>query len=231
MLGRRVFRLFIGAAIVAATVAGLGQVANAATTNTKFGGYDAALASGNQRVSASFVVPTVTCPATGNRGLAIVVGLAQADHVGTSEGGLFAVCQQGGLSLFPVAFSGQTSCQLNDPVSSGDHMSASVVRTGNNVTVTVKDTTQSWQRVCTGVANTTDTRAQIGIGDLTINGPLAPLAKFSSLRFTACRVSGATLGSRSKIQFTKVSPSNVVQATTGPVSSTGLAFTETWKHQ
>jgi hypothetical protein len=190
-------------------------------------GYQATLISGNQSVSANFIVPTVSCPATGNRGLVLSVALAQADETPTSEGALFVSCQQGMRQITPVAFAGQSSCSGTDPVDPADHMSVSVVRTGSDVLVTLTNSTKPWQETCNGIANTIDTRASIGVQDLN----LEPLAKFSQFRYTGVRVSGATLGSRPHTRYTKTGPTGTVQAVAGAISSNGLAFTMTWKHQ
>src|SRR5581483_6810025 len=132
---------------------------------------------------------------------------------------------QGWFEMFPAA-----PVFYNNPVQSGDAMSASVVANGGGAfTLTLTDSTQGWTQNTSQTLNT----AQLGSAEVIAeapssgNGNVLPLSNFGTVNFTAVSADNAPIGNENPDSLTMVSGNNVTEATPSALAG-GNAFTVTW---
>jgi hypothetical protein len=219
-----------------------GMAANAtATTSFNWSGYadTATTAQTFTQVSASWVVPKVTCSPE-DRIMSVWVGLDGATNGTVEQDGLGAQCFEGTAvyytwyEMFPAG-----TVVIGTTVLPGDHISASVTRTGTSYKLTVTDATTS------GNSGTTTkscalTKCKDQSAEWIVERPafsttgIVPLAQYTKVTVTAASVTGA--GTSGGItSFTPTDQITMADATstyaletTSALSGAGTSFSSTW---
>jgi Peptidase A4 family len=180
-------------------------------------------------VSSSWVQPAVTCTST-NTYSSYWVGLDGYNNSALEQTGTEADCISGHAvygawwEVLPAAespYSGVT-------VKPGDNMTASVTDNNNGTfTMTLTDSTQGWTKSTThaGSAGFDDSSAEVIAEATSVNGRIAKLSNFGSVRFTGSKANGTTLPAGSTEIIMEGKRGNVL-AQPGALSSG--AFTDTW---
>jgi Peptidase A4 family len=116
---------------------------------------------------------------------------------------------------------------LSQPVGPGDEILASVDYTATNkYTLTITDATKGW--TASVVKSLTAARSS---AEIFVQGPGTggSLAKFGTVSFMNCLVSGASLASAGPTAVNMVSSTSILQALTSALL-TPTSFTVTWEH-
>ncbi|HET9896055.1 MAG TPA: G1 family glutamic endopeptidase [Streptosporangiaceae bacterium] len=204
-------------------------VRNAATTSTNWSGY--AVTGGNgafHSVSASWTQPSVSCSST--RYASFWVGLDGFSSNSVEQTGTDSDCSGSSpryygwyemYPAFPVNFS--------NPVSPGDHMSASVTFSGTTTfTLVLKDTTKGWTQTITknqsGLARSS---AEVITEAPSSSSGVLPLADFHTVTYSSSAANGTSIGSQNPTSITMVNSSGADKDTTSAINSSG-GFSNTW---
>ena len=203
-----------------------------AVSSTNWAGY-AATGTTFSSVSASWVVPTVTCT-LGNQYSSSWVGLDGFNSPTVEQTGTDSDCAAGAptyyawYEMYPAA-----SVVLGKPVAAGDQMSASVAAsTATTFALTITDATTGWTRTFTKTSSTaTRTSAEVieEAPCCTAKGAILPLANFGVINFTNAEANGQPIGSFTHQRINMVSTTGVTKATTSALSIG--AFSVTWHHR
>jgi hypothetical protein len=149
----------------------------------------AAQGSGFSSVTSSWVEPSVTCNST-NDLFAPWVGIDGYGSQTVEQTGVATDCSsgqpvyQGWYEMYPAA-----PVYYNNPAAAGDHITATVTRSGINYTLTLSDTTQGWTK--TTNQSLTATNASV---EVIMESPTAAYPNFGSVNFSGSQVDGGTLG-------------------------------------
>jgi peptidase A4-like protein len=202
--------------------AGGGRRYSTVVTSSNWSGY-AATSSTNQftSVSSSWVQPTGTCT-SGDQYAAFWAGLDGYSSSTVEQTGSEVDCvgrtahYYGWYEMYPGA-----SSDYSDPVSPGDHFSASVTYTGSNQFVLVlSDTTKGWTQTQTQtLAGAARSSAEV-IAEApccTARGGILPLTNFGTVNFT-----GATAATTAKPTAASLATFNPVEITMPDVSVSSL---------
>lgn len=185
-------------------------------------------------VKGSWTQPAATCTAGQTAYSSFWVGIDGATSNTVEQTGTDADCVNGApvyyawyemYPKYPVNYS--------NPVHSGDHMTAevSVNRRGHFV-LTISDTTAGWSRRVIQTMNS----AQRGSAEWIVEAPsdsngVLPLADFGTARFANCTANTVAISSNPNPDaVTMLTSSGKVKAQPSSLSSSGTAFSVTWKH-
>jgi hypothetical protein len=199
-------------------------------TSSNWSGY-AAHAGTFTSVSASWVEPTGHCSGSGHQYSSFWVGLDGYNSNTVEQTGSEVDCSGGSpryyswyemFPKFPVNFS--------NPVSPGDHFTASVTSNGSgSFTLTLSDTTKGW----THTERKSLASARLSSAEVIIEAPssgtgVLPLADFGTVSVTSVKVNGSSIGG--------FSPAKIIMASGGTQKdsvsalSSGQNFSATWLH-
>jgi hypothetical protein len=201
-------------------------------SSTNWSGY-ATTGTTYSSVSANWVVPAVTC-AGGPGYSASWVGLdgytsKTVEQTGSeSDCTLSSATYYAWYEMYPAG-----SVNIAEPVSPGDHMSASVTATGDSFALTIKDVTKDWTHTITKTSASAKRSSAEVIEEApccTASGGILPLADFAKETFTQAHVDGAFLSASTPTRI-DMSAGGVSKDTTSPLNKTGGAFTVTWHHR
>jgi hypothetical protein len=202
----------------------------AGQTSSNWAGYSA---TGRQftSVSAHWVQPTSSCTTT-DTWSSFWVGLDGDGSNTVEQTGTEADCSGGSPSYaawyemypaYPVRFA--------NPVSPGDHLSASVTagRSGS-FTLVLTDATRGWSQTVRKTLRSAKLASAEVIAEApsSLSGPL-PLTDFGAVGFGSAMANGQALGGFAPTQITMAERSGVTKATTSTLSS-GTDFSVTWQH-
>jgi hypothetical protein len=210
-------------------VKGLNQV-----QSTNWSGY-ADTGSGFTRVSGSWTEPSASC-GSGIQLAAFWVGIDGYSSGSVEQDGTMIECYYGGLYQFSwwEMYPSNAVQVVGSSVASGDHISASVVRSGTNYSLSVTDSTHpansfSTNQGCSCANSSAEWIAEAPSG----SGGIYPLAHFSTWTLSSASVSeGSTSGTISTFpdnEITMVNNSGQVKAQPGPLGSGGSSFSVTWE--
>lgn len=169
----------------AAQPAGLGGKYNINGGN--WSGY-AAQGSGYSSVTSTWTEPTVTCNST-NDLMAPWVGIDGYGSSSVEQTGVATDCSSGRAvyqawyEMYPAA-----PVYYTNTVSAGDHITATVTRSGTTYTLVVNDTTQGWTKTTTKSASAANSSAEV-----IIESPTAAYPRFGSVSFSNAKVNGGSL--------------------------------------
>jgi hypothetical protein len=200
------------------------------STSTNWSGY--AVTGGRYTsVSASWTQPSATCSGTAYS--SFWVGL-DGDTSGTVEQtGTDADCS-GSTPQYYAWYEMYPKYPVNysNPVSPGDHMTASVTSDGSgNFTLTISDTTKGWTNTKSARLRSAKLASAEVIAEApSSSGGVLPLADFGTVSFTNATVDGSLLTSSTPgiDPITMVTSSGTVKAQPGNISNG--AFSDTWHH-
>jgi hypothetical protein len=149
----------------------------------------AAQGSGFSSVTSSWVEPSVTCNSTDDL-FAPWVGIDGYGSATVEQTGVATDCSsgrpvyQGWYEMYPAS-----PVYYSNPAAAGDHITATVTRSGVSYTLTLTDSTQGWSKTTT--QSLTATNASV---EVIMESPTAAYPNFGSVNFTGSRVDGGTLG-------------------------------------
>lgn len=178
----------------------IGSAAHATPAAAKHGfninGYNwsgaAATGSGFTSVSSSWTEPTVTCNST-NDLMAPWVGIDGYGSSSVEQTGVATDCSsgspvfQGWYEMYPAA-----PVYYSNAVSAGDHINASVTRSGTTYTLVLNDSTKGWTK--TTVKSSSDANSS---AEVIIESPTGAYPRFGTVNFTNSKINGANLSNYS----------------------------------
>jgi hypothetical protein len=207
--------------------------------STNWSGYaDTATTSKYSKVTGSWTQPAATC--TSQTSLAAFwVGIDGYSSNSVEQGGSLIECLSGTAHYFTwwEMFPSNAIQVVGSTVKPGDHISASVVRTGTSYAIKVTDSTtpaNSFSTTQTCAATTcVDTSAEWIAEAPSNSSGVLPLANFGTWTLKSATVkAGTTTGTISKFpdsEITMVNNSGKVKAKPGALNTTGNQFKVTWK--
>ncbi len=148
----------------------------------------AATGSGFTAVKASWTEASATCNSTND----LMAPWAGIDGYGSSsveQTGVATDCSsgspvhQGWYEMYPAA-----PVYYTNPVSAGDHINASVTRSGTSYTLVLSDTTKGWTK--TTVKSGSDANAS---AEVIIESPTGAYPSFGTINFTGATINGSNL--------------------------------------
>jgi hypothetical protein len=154
----------------------------------------AAQGSGFSSVTSSWTEPAVTCNSTDDL-FAPWVGIDGFGSATVEQTGVATDCSSGSpeyagwYEMYPAA-----PVYYNNPVGPGDHITATVTRSGINYTLTLTDDTRGWTKTTTKTLSATNTSVEV-----IMESPTAAYPNFGSVDFSGSRVDGGTLGATGPI--------------------------------
>jgi hypothetical protein len=231
-------RVAVAAAAMATMVLGTGGAAVAASGSVSqahssiFAGYAVSKPTAHvKHVTASFVVPTITCESSfSGVGPSVLVyskvNPVTGKHL-TSGAGLGIACENGNpLYESVIIVNGKATNDVT--LQPGDVVDVDVHVVPTGTTVTVFDDTTSMQKTRTGAGHTA-VQSFIGDNNVVVDGVSGTkLDPFTSTEITDVRVNGNSLGSQSPVRYQWVRQGTTLVSTGGLVG--GTAFTMTYRH-
>jgi hypothetical protein len=233
-----------GAALLAAAALVAAQPATAAvrhgavapnhkishSTSTNWSGY--AVTGGTYRsVTASWVQPAVSCSSTAYS--SFWVGIDGDTSNTVEQTGTDSDCN-GSTPTYSAWYEmyPKFPAYYSDPISAGDHFSATVTTNGSgSFSLTLSDTTRGWSHTTTAQLK----KARLASAEVIAEAPsgsggVLPLADFGTVSFSGAQVNGSTLTSSTPgiDPITMVTSSGAVKAQ--PSSISNGSFSVTWKH-
>lgn len=211
-------------------VKGLTQV-----QSTNWSGY-ADTGSGFSTVTGSWTEPGVSCTSTTSLA-AFWVGLDGYSSSSVEQDGTLIECYLGTAYQFSwwEMYPTNSIQVVGQSVAAGDHITASVVRSGSSYTLKVTDSTHtansfSTTQSCSGCANSSaEWIAEAPSG----SAGVYPLTNFHSWTESGATVTeGSTHGvisSFTDVEITMINNSGQVKAQPGPLNGSGNGFTVTWE--
>jgi hypothetical protein len=203
-----------------------------AAQSTNWSGYAVTGANGAfSSVSASWVEPTATC--TSRRSslyAAFWVGLDGYNSGSVEQTGTDSDCvgtsgdYYGWYEMYPA-----NPVYFTNPVSPGDHISASVTFSGTSTyTLVLKDTTKGWTQTITknqsGLARSS---AEVITEAPSSSSGVLPLANFGTINYSASTDNGSSMGGQSPTAIVMINNSGAAKDSTSSMSGSG-AFSNTW---
>jgi Peptidase A4 family len=116
---------------------------------------------------------------------------------------------------------------LSDHVRPGDHLTASVSRSGRSYTLTIKDSTAGWSRTIHETGSYRSSSAE-AVAEAPYAGGILPLANFHLVHFTGTTINGKSAISEGAGAIDMVSNSGTSYLdTVSPINSAGV-WTASW---
>ncbi len=228
--------LVVGAGLTTATAhaaSGLAPGIHAANQKSTFvAGYVLSPAPASASAATTFVVPTLTCPASGTLGDApgALIFTGSGSSASLSGASVFLVCQNGTAFYQASAVVNGVGKAVAVSVAPGDSITISVAVNATRTAVTFSDTTQSFTKKFKGVG-ATPSAVLDGIDSLDSGTTQLPNANFHTIAFSASKIDGQTLAAAGAAAVDEVNSANVLQIKTSALDATGQKFTETYKHK
>lgn len=148
----------------------------------------AATGSGFGSVSASWTEPSVTCNST-NDLMAPWVGIDGYGSSSVEQTGVATDCSsgypvyQGWYEMYPAS-----PVYYSNAVSAGDHINASVTRSGTTYTLVLSDTTKGWTKTTTKSGSFANSSAEV-----IIESPTGAYPRFGTVSFSNAKINGSNL--------------------------------------
>ncbi|GAA1992655.1 G1 family glutamic endopeptidase [Catenulispora subtropica] len=181
-------------------------------------------------VSASWTQPAVSCGSQTTYS-SFWVGLDGDGSNSVEQTGTEADCS-GGRAVYSSWYEMYPAypVDFSNPVSPGDHFTASVTYNGGNkFTLVLSDTTKGWSHtVHSTLRNPALASAEVIAEAPSSGSGVLPLSDFGTVGFSGSKADGASLSSFSPDKITMAGGSTI-KAVPGTISSSG-AFSVTWKH-
>ena len=207
---------------------------NQEVESTNWSGYAATGSDGAfSSVSASWTQPTATCTSSGRRSsdqyAAFWVGLDGYSSDSVEQTGTDSDCDgrtpdyYGWYEMYPA-----DPVYYSNPVSPGDHISASVTFSGSDTyTLVLTDSTQGWTETHTQSESGLDrSSAEVITEAPSSDTGVLPLADFGTVNYTSSEANGTTLASLSPTEIIMVDNSGQDKDSTSAIS--GGSFSNTW---
>jgi hypothetical protein len=220
----------LGCASAALVITGATAIAAAPVTptSTTEAGYTAAITGSTFLLKTQFTVPTLTC--SGQAGIQSGAYLITGTSTSTG-GGILVGCSAETPGYEAVALiNGVRTVLTKITVAPGDAINVSVNVSASATNVAVIDTTKSTRQseAGPGIAPT-----HLLVGDQSVGasgGGLLAVPNFGKLRFRTTTLNKVDFGSTTPTAVNMANSANIVQITTGKLSTTGAAFVLTFAH-
>lgn len=202
------------------------------STSTNWSGY-ATTGTTYSDVKGSWTQPAVSCTAGQTAYSSFWVGIDGDTTSTVEQTGADADCMNGTPTYyawyemypkFPVNFS--------NPINPGDHMNAEVkTSSSGQFALTISDVTRGWSHSVTQRLK----RAHLGSAEWIAEAPsssggVLPLANFGTVGFSSCTADGVAISSNPSPDAITMVSGGVTKAQPSGLSSSGTAFSVTWKH-
>jgi hypothetical protein len=193
--------------------------------------------SGFSKVTGSWTEPSVTCSGSRKESLAAFwVGLDGYSSSSVEQDGTLAECYHGTAYYYTWWEMYPTNAiqVVGETLQPGDHIAASVVRSGTSYTLAVTDSSRSGDsftttQSCSCANSSAEWIAEAPSG----SGGVFPLAHFSTFSLSGATVSAGsssgTISSFTDDEITMVDNSGLVEAQPGALNGSGNAFSVTWE--
>jgi hypothetical protein len=182
-------------------------------------------------VSASWTEPTATCTSRrADQYAAFWVGLDGYSSDSVEQTGTDSDCDgtspdyYGWYEMYPA-----DPVYFSNPMSPGDHISASVTFSGTKTyTLVLTDSTQGWTQTITKSESGLDrSSAEVITEAPSSESGVLPLADFGTINYTASSDNGSSMGTQSPTAIVMINNSGQDKDSTSSMSSSG-AFSNTW---
>jgi hypothetical protein len=182
-------------------------------------------------VSASWTEPTATCTSRRQAQYAAFwVGLDGYSSSSVEQTGTDSDCSgttpeyYGWYEMYPA-----NPVYFSNPMSPGDHISASVTFSGTSTyTLVLKDTTKGWtQTITKNQSGLSRSSAEVITEAPSSNTGVLPLANFGTINYTGSSDNGSSMGGQSPTSIVMINNSGQDKDSTSSMSSSG-AFSNTW---
>jgi hypothetical protein len=209
-----------------------GSASSASNSNsTNWSGY-AATGGSFTTVSSSWIQPASKCASDPNSYAAFWVGLDGDGTPTVEQTGSDSDCSgtspryYAWYEMYPAA-----PVYYSNPVSPGDAMVASVVKSGTSFVLKISDTTKGWTKSVTktGLADRGGSAEVITEAPSSGTGVL-PLADFVKVNYAASDIDGGSLSAAGAKSITMVK-GGVVDSATSALTNSGHNFSNIWKHR
>jgi Peptidase A4 family len=207
---------------------------NSEVESTNWSGYAATGSNGAfSSVSGSWTQPAATCSSGRGRAsdqyAAFWVGLDGYSSDSVEQTGTDSDCAgrtpdyYGWYEMYPA-----NPVYYSNPVSPGDHISASVSFSGSDTyTLVLTDSTQGWtQRVTQNESGLDRSSAEVITEAPSSNTGVLPLADFGTVNYSSAEANGASLGSLSPTEIIMIDNSGQEKDSTSGIS--GGSFSNIW---
>jgi hypothetical protein len=180
--------------------------------------------SGFTSASASWTEPSVTCHST-NDLMAPWVGIDGYGSSSVEQTGVATDCSsghavyQGWYEMYP-----QSPVYYTNAVAAGDHINASVTRSGTTYTLVLSDTTKGWTKTTTKSGSFSNSSAEV-----IIESPTGSYPQFGTVSFTNAKVNGSNLSNFSPTLMDASNSNGTYEDHTSAVS--GGSFSITYEHE
>jgi hypothetical protein len=202
------------------------------STSSDWSGY---AANGNtyERVSGTWVEPTVTCSAGETAAAAFWVGLDGDTSTSVEQIGTDSDCDRGTptyyawYELFPAS-----PVQIAHPVKPGDTLSGTVTTDGTGTfTLSLRDTTARWTSTASGTSPLAELSSAEWIVEAPTNGRVVvPLADFGTVHFTHCTANGQAISANPQVdEIVLAAFDGTAEDQPSSLSGGGTAFSVVWK--
>jgi Peptidase A4 family len=204
--------------------------------STNWTGY-ADTGSAFSQVAGSWTEPSASCSRTTASYAAFWVGIDGYNSDSVEQDGTLIECYQGAAYQFSwwEMYPTNDIQAVGESVAAGDHITASVVRSGTSDTLKVTDSTHTANSFSTtqGCSSCANTSAEWIAEAPSSSAGILPLADFGSWTESGATVTqGTTSGVISSFaddQITMVDSSGLVKAQPGALDSSGNGFSVTWR--
>ena len=185
-------------------------------------------------VTATFVMPSITCPATGNSSIGVSVVISDASSVfaaSAAGGSADATCTNGFSSSGVEAYEGLTGV-VGAPslVSAGDTVQISVSQTRSRLTATVRDMTRGGIGVSSsGKPRKNKKPVTVAVMAQGGSGASSTVASFGTVHLSKCLLDGSPLGAAAGLRsYNLVNSADQTEVATGPFDVSNAGFSETF---
>jgi hypothetical protein len=181
-------------------------------------------------VSASWTQPAATCNSSATQYAAFWVGLDGFNSSSVEQTGTDSDCNgtspdyYGWYEMYPAA-----PVYFNNPVSPGDHISASVTFSGSSTyTLVLTDSTQNWtQTITKNSSGDARSSAEVITEAPSSQTGVLPLADFGTINYGGSSANGSSMAGQSPTDIIMVDSSGNQEDSTSSMSSSG-GFSNTW---
>ena len=203
--------------------------------STNWAGY-ADTGSGFSKVSSSWTEPTASCSGGQTQLAAFWVGIDGYSSGSVEQDGTMIECYHGSTYTYSWWEMYPTNAVqvVGSSVAAGDHITATVTRSGTSYTLKVTDSTHTANSFTTtqSCSNCANTSAEWIAEAPSGSSGIYPLARFSTWTANSDSVtegsSSGTISSFTDDELTMVNNSGQPKATPGPLNSSGNSFSVTW---
>ena len=232
MSNSRAVRISLAGSGIALTAMLLSAISGGAAgvtnpNSTTEAGYTGPVSGSTLLLKTQLTVPTLSC--TGQAGLQPGAYLMTATS--TSGGAIYVSCSANTPVYEAIAVVNNSRSVLSSvTIAPGDAINISVSVSATATSVAVIDTTKSTRQ---SVAGAGSAPTHLFVGDQAVpasGGGLLAVPAFGKIRFRTTTLNKVDFGSTNPTAVNMATSANVVQITTGKLSTTGAAFVTTFVH-